>query len=565
MVIGDLLDNRFSIERLAGRGGMGTVYRGLDQSTGQPVALKVLRGEGDIARFEREARILSQLDDPRVVQHIAHGTAPSGDPYLVMEWLEGEDLGQRLARGRLGPAESVALCTSIAGALGLLHDRGVIHRDLKPSNVFLVEGRTDQIKLLDFGIAQLEASTRMTGSGALLGTFGYMAPEQASGAKNIDSRADVFALGCVLFECIVGEPAFSGAHPMAILTKILFEDTPRLKDHYSGVPASLDMLMFQLLAKNRDDRPHNGHAAADALRALGEMPNQALEGTAGVSYPPVLTDSEQRAQAVILVSAPAEASEVDAEQIESAARAHGATMERLLDGSLALLVSGGVATDLAVQAARCALAVGTRAAGRRVVLAMGRGRGTGTLPMGPAIDQAVRLLSSELADSGVVAIDDSSVGLLDARFEIRDESGVYVLSGERDVAEVRTLLGKPTPCVGREREMRMLDGLLDNCTAEEPQAQAVLVTAEPGVGKSRLGREFLQKVRARGQSISIWIARGEPLRAGSAFALASQLVESAAGFAAASPSKFVEKSYVPALRNECWKAIRGGLRRFWAK
>lgn len=529
---GDVLADRFVIEHLAGSGGMGEVFRAWDPQSNQPVAVKVLRGDAlsDLARFEREVRILSEIDDPRVVRHIAHGTSVAGDPYLVMEWLEGEDLAKRLARGRIDPTESIRLCADVASAIGALHERGIVHRDLKPSNVFLVHGQTTHVKLLDLGIARIESSTRMTGTGTLVGTFGYMAPEQANGTTDLDARADVFALGCVLFECIAGEPAFGGTHPMAILTKILFEDAPRLGDRRAGIPSHLDMLVGRLLSKNRDERPRNGHAVAEALRALGDVPACASDETQEIKRPPALTDSERRAVAVILVSAAAPDSETNDGEIVAAAQAHGASCERLWDGSLALLLSTtGIATDLASQGAWCALAVGARAQGRRVVFALGRAHGKSFVSMGPAIDQAARLMGVDGLERGIVAVDDAAVGLLDARFDVRDESGVYVLVGERDVAEVRTLLGKPTPCVGRERELRMLDGFFDDCTADDPRAHAVLVTAPPGVGKSRIGREFLQKVRTRNDAVSVWMARGEPLRAGSAFALAAQLVETAAG------------------------------------
>lgn len=280
---GDVLSDRFVIERFAGAGGMGEVYQGLDRRTGQPIAVKVLRGDGanDIARFEREARILRGIDDPRVVRHIAEGAAPTGDPYLVMEWLDGEDLSCRLARGRLGLGESVALCTSIADALGMLHDRGIIHRDLKPNNIFLEGGRTDQIKLLDFGIAWARASTRVTATGMLVGTLGYMAPELGTGNAESSERTDVYSLGCVLFECIVGEPAFSGTNPMVILTKVLIEEAPRLKALFADVPDNLDELVHRWLSKRHQERPANGRAAAEALRALGDMPNRTLERKAG--------------------------------------------------------------------------------------------------------------------------------------------------------------------------------------------------------------------------------------------------------------------------------------------
>ncbi|WP_437721978.1 serine/threonine-protein kinase [Sorangium sp. So ce861] len=207
-------------ERRAGAGGMGEVWKALDQETGQPVAVKLLPGHreaGDAARFAREARILSALEHAHVVRYVAHGADDEGAPYLVMEWLEGEDLAARLRRGPLGVNEGVALALRVADALSFAHARGVVHRDLKPSNLFLPGGRLETVQVLDFGIARAKMATRVTGTGMLLGTPGYMAPEQARGEPDIEARADVFSLGCVLFECLTGEPAFGGEHLAAIL------------------------------------------------------------------------------------------------------------------------------------------------------------------------------------------------------------------------------------------------------------------------------------------------------------------------------------------------------------
>lgn len=186
--------------------------------------------------------------------------------------------------------------------------------------------------------------------------------------------------------------------------------------------------------------------------------------------------------AVILIDAPAPAvpvahgaarAEMQLPEVVDAlgavASEHGGRLQWLLDGSAAVLLSGSpVATDLATQAARCALALGQHAAGRRIAPALGRSELAGQHPVGHAIDRAARLLGSEVAlephaGRTLILLDDSSVGLLDPRFEVRDESGVAVLVAERDVAEVRTLLGKPTPCVGRERELRMLECLFEDC------------------------------------------------------------------------------------------------------
>lgn len=136
------------------------------------------------------------------------------------------------------------LARGVAAALAAAHARGIVHRDVKPSNIFLVEGQVDQAKLLDFGIARLGyGRTLATRTGTLLGTPGYMAPEQAQGRKDVDAAADVFSLGAVLFECLTGRPAFTAEHLMATLSRILFEETPRVKTLRPDVPSALDMLV----------------------------------------------------------------------------------------------------------------------------------------------------------------------------------------------------------------------------------------------------------------------------------------------------------------------------------
>ncbi|WP_437727549.1 serine/threonine-protein kinase [Sorangium sp. So ce861] len=168
MRVGDVLEGRFTLDARAGSGGMGEVFRARDRDTGQAVAVKVMlaRHAGDRARFEREVRVLSELRHPAIVQFVAHGQTPDGEPYLAMEWLEGEDLRARLARGMLGVDESVALAARVAAALGTAHARGVVHRDLKPSNLFLPAGDVALVKVLDFGIAHLGDVTRLTRTGS---------------------------------------------------------------------------------------------------------------------------------------------------------------------------------------------------------------------------------------------------------------------------------------------------------------------------------------------------------------------------------------------------------------
>ncbi len=248
---GALVAERFEIERLASAGGMGTVYRARDVRGGGHVALKMLRagGHDEGLRFEREARILAQLHHPGIVRYVDHGQTDAGVAWLAMEWLDGEDLGARLKRGRLSLDEVATLGRVAAEALAAAHARGVVHRDVKPSNLFLPGRAIERAKVIDFGIARGTEELIATLSGVVMGTPAYMAPEQARGAPDVDARADIFSLGCVLYECLAGRPPFEGRHAMAVLAKILFEEAPALRGLRPDVPPALEALVARMLAK----------------------------------------------------------------------------------------------------------------------------------------------------------------------------------------------------------------------------------------------------------------------------------------------------------------------------
>jgi eukaryotic-like serine/threonine-protein kinase len=556
---GERIGGRFEIDEHVASGGMGQVFRARDVQSGETVAVKMLLGDGAALglRFDRERQTLAKLSHPSIVRYVAHGLTSTGAPYLAMEWLEGEDLAGRLARGRLSLEDSLALAARIADAMHAAHARGIVHRDLKPSNIFLVNGRVDRMKLLDFGIARMASGTRMTGTGMMLGTPGYMAPEQAGTERSIDARADVFSLGCVLFECLAGAPAFQAEHPMALLAKLVFAETPRLADVMPAAPEALDALLARMMAKDPADRPPHGGAVAEALAALTL---QTGTGTrAGISadasprpQPPApgLTRDEQRMVSVILVGSSREedreATTLPLAQVEATLRQGASTwggqVEQLRDGSVAMTVGGkGPVTDQAAQAARCALWLQARVAGRPMALATGRSDRTGKLPAADTIDRAAELLllrapsAGDPAAAGGIAIDEVTTRLLDAHFDVRARGRGYTLHGEQELAlGTRLLLGRATPCVGRDMELRTLEQLFEECT-EEPAARAALVTAPPGTGKSRLTQELLRAVRARAEAVSVQLGRGEPHRAGSAFSLLAQLVRGACGIQAGEP------------------------------
>ncbi|WP_437957311.1 protein kinase [Sorangium sp. So ce119] len=555
MRAGDIIDDQYELLRRAGAGGMGEVFQARDRRSGETVAIKVLlRGQASEGRrFEREARVLSELRHPGIVHYIAHGVTGAGNPYLVMEWLDGEELTPRLKRGELTAGEAVVLVRRVAEALAAAHARGVIHRDIKPSNLFLVGGHVEQVKLLDFGIAHIGGATRLTGDGMFIGTPGYMAPEQARGGAEIDARADVFSLGCVMFECLTGRGAFLGEHLMAVLVKILLEEVPRLRELRPEVSPHLDALVSRMLAKEPSWRPRDGAAVAAELaaidRGLATSPAPTAEVLAG-REPSALTWDERLLLCVVLIgleqpfdagarptARPTVAMAIDPE-LSRVVVAHGGTLERLTDGSLIVTLVGAMAADQAVRSARCALALRALLPGRPMALATGRATAVTKRPIGGAIDRAVGLLARHPPSprEPAIAVDEVTARVLEARFKLEGGvEGIAWLRGELEITTgARTLLGERTACVGRDTEFAMLETLWAGCI-DEPRSQAVLVTAPAGTGKSRLAHEMVLRIQQRGVQVALWLGRGDPMRAGSPFGLLGQALRSALGVRDGSP------------------------------
>lgn len=547
------VDDRFEIERPANAGGMGVVYRARDRATGEPVALKVMQvAARDVRdRFEREAVILARLRHPAIVRYVAHGATAEGEPYLVMEWLEGEDLHQRLARQGLSLDECLRLVRHVAEALAVAHERGVVHRDLKPPNLFLPGASIDAVKVLDFGIARLSAAAGAprTGTGLLLGTPGYMAPEQARGEREIDGRADVFALGCVLFECLTGRPAFAGDHAMAILAKILFEEAPRPSELRPGLPVALDELVGVMLAKDPSARPRDCAELLARLDVLGTLEGE-VEAPV-VDRPQVLGTFEQRVVTVLVAAVPRDATlalaTADAptqldlaastvDPVRTLTAGFGAQVERLLDGTLVATFASAGAMEQTRDAARCALALRGRLASVPIVLATGRGIFAHRVPVGDVIERAVAHVRVLAAGSAAfVGVDDTTAGLLDARFDVRAGAHGLELHGVLEqVDTARKLLGRATSFVGREREIGTLEALFDECEAE-PVARVALVTGAGGIGKSRLAHELAVRLEARGATV--WTGRGDGMRSDSPFALLRPALRREAGLRDGDPAE----------------------------
>ncbi len=516
---------------------MGTVYRARDLETGQTVAVKILPGNlaSEHQRFVHEAHTLVELSHPAIVGYVAHGV-DDGQRFLAMEWLEGEDLADRLARRGLTVEESIALGRRAAAGLAAAHARGIVHRDVKPSNLLLVGGDPARTKVIDFGVARLGNRTAITRSGVVVGTAGYMAPEQARAAHETGPRADVFALGCVLYECLTGRPAFTGDHVLAVLAKVMLEASPRVSASRANVPPALDDLVARMLAKDPNDRPES---AQEVLAVLEEVNPVTHEAPRAVSLTPrPLTTGEQRFLSIVVVdfdvlsvttqTVTPEQAESDTRRVRELADRFDAQLTSLGEGTQVLtLATHGGATAQSARAATVALLLKETFPLARVALATGRAATHGGLPVGPVIDRATALIVTSSDDKSHVRIDDVTASLLGPHFRVKRAGDMFVLlDAESSGDVVRPLLGRPTPCVGREKELALLEATLRE-SATEPVARAVLLTAAPGTGKSRVRQELVARAK-RGSDLTVLSARADPVGAGSALGIVRRLVRKAA-------------------------------------
>ncbi len=218
-----------------------------------------------------------------------------------MEWLNGEDLAARFAREGLTVADSIAIVRRIAEALGAAHAIGITHRDVKPSNIWLVDGDVARAKLLDFGIATLSNGTRaLTATGAFVGTLGYNAPEHAEGSRDLDGRADIFSLGCVLYECLTGQLAFSGENPLEILAKSMLQGVPDVRLVRPEIDPQIAALVSKMTARQRADRFDDCAALVDALDSLAVGPTTRASSAA---HPTRLSAEQRLVSLALLVAA----------------------------------------------------------------------------------------------------------------------------------------------------------------------------------------------------------------------------------------------------------------------
>ncbi|MCY1061515.1 serine/threonine-protein kinase [Nannocystis sp. SCPEA4] len=301
--IGHTLDGRYRLRELIGEGGMGAVFTAEQINLHTLVAVKMIHasytGNAEISeRFRREAMATAKIDHPNVTRAIDFGALPGGGAYLVTQLVRGPTLTDTIAQGKLPWRRACDIGLQIADALVAAHGAGIIHRDLKPDNI-LLERREDLsvVKVLDFGLARVaDANPGMaplTRLGTVMGTPGYMAPEQGAGEPT-DERTDLYALGVILWECLTGRELWDGGELSDILIRQLSQPPPSLATQIPDLPPDFDRLICKLLAREAQDRPQTAREVRDALRVLANTPAQAVVA-ATPTLPPAPAPAPQQA------------------------------------------------------------------------------------------------------------------------------------------------------------------------------------------------------------------------------------------------------------------------------
>jgi serine/threonine-protein kinase len=282
-LVGETLSDKYRIDEFLSHGGMGTVYRGTHVLMDKTVAIKVLHpalaaDDKIVARFSREARAASRISHPHALNVTDFGESQNGVVFLVMEYLHGKTLKQVIhEEGPMPLARVVEIIRQVCGALDAAHSEGVVHRDLKSDNIMLIDvGGGDWAKVLDFGIAKIQEpvgsakDSALTSPNLIIGTPQYMSPEQCSQASELDARSDIYSLGVILYELLVGHVPFTGESPTAVMMKHLQEPAPSVLDERRDVPAAVGRVVARAMAKRPEDRYQSAGELAEALSLASE-------------------------------------------------------------------------------------------------------------------------------------------------------------------------------------------------------------------------------------------------------------------------------------------------------
>lgn len=620
-----ILGGRFVLEAGADREGLVSVYRALDRRSNKTVAIKVYRDGAKVdpkgARFAREAEALELLHHPRIVEHFGHGAFPDGSLYQTMEWLDGIDLTSVLEGGVLAIDDALRVVRNAAEGLAAAHAGGVVHREIKPANIFLVGRRLAGIKLIAFnlpcvaGIERLDrrGESRKTIAGVepiegevsedprrMKGTPAYQAPEQAKGLR-VDAAADIFSLGCVLFECLTGKPPFWADHPLAIMAKLVIDEAPLVTTLRKETPEAVAALVKRMLAKDPERRIKDGTALLEELELIVPV-NDATPSSAnprGVApkrppapappqppvapvaapkpLPPVvvvkppppvvappppapkppppapkppppapkppppapkppppapkppppptpvpvapeptpsptaaspaMASRERQLISLVLIGTWDRTAESKRALALKEVAARGGTLDRVVEGTAVIVLARGAGAELAESAGRCALAIHRALPVNSLVLVTGRTEGA-SAGLGEIVERGLGLLRSPGTPTAGVLTDEVSAQLLDRHFILQREGEAFLLEGEADAREAVRSLGDRAPVVGRERELDALSAMFQS-VVNDRLARFVVITGPPGMGKSRLQRELLERLAAGKTPPTTIVSRGD--------------------------------------------------------
>lgn len=276
--VGQIVAEKYRVERLLGRGGMGAVFEGTHLLVGRRVAIKVLLPEASAApeggaRFERELRAGGRIGNEHVLDVFDAGSLPDGSRFMVSELLEGETLEKRIERGRISPRECARLTLQLLDGLAAAHQAGIVHRDLKPDNIFLItrSNQKDFVKIIDFGVSKYQfddpQAMTLTSTGAVVGTPYYLSPEQARGERQIDARSDLYTVGVIMFRCVSGDVPHRADGLRSLLFKIALNPPPPLTRDVPDVDPAFAALVQKAMAREREARFQNAAEMRQTLEA----------------------------------------------------------------------------------------------------------------------------------------------------------------------------------------------------------------------------------------------------------------------------------------------------------
>jgi tRNA A-37 threonylcarbamoyl transferase component Bud32 len=310
-LVGRVLDERYRICRTIGRGGMGVVYEAQHLHIGRKVAIKTMAAhsfsDAAVERFRREARAPASVGSSHIVDVLDMGQLDAGSLYIVLEHLDGVDLGFAVAsERRMAPRRGIAIVSQLCDALSAVHAAGIVHRDLKPENIFLIsrDGQRDFVKVLDFGVCKFQPpdEARLTASGDRVGTPQFMAPEQIEGRREIDHRTDIFALGAILHFVLTGRPPFDAESLPKLFLKICNDPTPSARAFEPLLPVELDSIIRKALQKEPLDRFSSCLELKNALAALAEGPPQGIGKKSCEAFDTVPDGAPTRATGALVAS-----------------------------------------------------------------------------------------------------------------------------------------------------------------------------------------------------------------------------------------------------------------------